>query len=325
MYKQISSNERDLIAVLKSSGWSNKSIAKKLKRSAATIGREIKRNRSGNGYYVSISAQAKVDKRKQLARSRHPLKHPELFAWIIGKLQFGWSPEIIAGRLKKRHGKKVIAAETIYTFVYSDHPKARELKLWEYLPRHKRRRTRKDGRKTKKISIPGRISIHDRPARVLTRTQAGHWEGDSMEGKAHKGGLHVEIERVTRLILAQKIGNIDSPETIRVQYKLFGKIPPTLRKTVTMDNGKENYLHQQLASIGIQSFFADPYSAWQKGSVENAIGIIRRYFPKGTDLMNIDQEEIDEVVREINNRPRKILDYSTPQEVYNTLKGCTSN
>lgn len=325
MYKQLVGSDRDLIAVWKSQGVSNKTIAKRLNRNISTIGRELKRNRSENGYYVSISAQAKVDKRLQLSRSRHPLKHPKLFAWIIGKLQSGWSPEIIAGRLKRRYGKRVIVAETIYTFIYSDHSKARELKLWEYLPRHKRRRTKKDGRKTKKVSIPGRISIHDRPAEVLTRNQAGHWEGDSMEGKAHKGGLHVEVERLTRFMLAQKIGNMESSETIHTQHQLFKAVPPVLRRTVTMDNGKENYLHQELKDLGLQTFFADPYSAWQKGSVENAIGIIRRYLPKGTDLNKITQEEVSEIIWEINNRPRKILDYSTPQEVYNTLKGCTSN
>lgn len=323
MYKQIDESERDLVAVLKSSGWSNRAIAKRLKRNTSTIGRELKRNISENGYYVAISAQAKVEGRKRLARKRHPLKNPDIFSYVVEKVGCGWSPEVIAGRLKKQKKGK-ISPEAIYTFIYSSHPKAQELKLWEYLPRHKRRRTRKDGRKTRKVTIPGRVSIHDRPALVETRTQAGHWEGDTMEGKAHKAGLHIEVERIARIVLAKKVTNIDSSETIKAQKEIFKGVPVHLRKTTTLDNGRENYLHQELNDLGMQTYFTDPYSAWQKGSVENAIGIIRRSFPKRTDLAQISQEEINEVIWEINNRPRKILDYSTPQEVYNTYKGCTS-
>jgi len=325
LYKQLNGSDRDLIAIWKSQGLSNKVIAKKLKRSVSTIGREIRRNISENRHYVAIWAQVKVENRKRLSRARHPLKNKHLFASVISNIKAGWSPEIIAGRLNKKHGKKVIVAETIYTFIYSNHPKAKELKLWEYLPRHKRRRTRKDGRKSKKVRIPGRISIHDRPGEINIRVSPGHWEGDTMESKAHKGGLHIEVERIARLILARKVSSMESVETIRAQKEIFAKIPDRLKRTITMDNGRENHLHQELNGIGIKTYFADPYSAWQKGSVENAIGILRRYFPKGTDLSQVAQDEIDEVVWEINNRPRKILDYQTPQEVYNTYKGCTSN
>lgn len=320
MYKQIDCDERDLICLWHSSGVSNIKIAKKLGRSTGTIGREIKRNLSENGHYVAISAQAKVDTRKVVSRGRHPLRNKKIFAYVVEKIRLGWSPDIVAGTLKKENkGKSVISPETIYSFIYSNHPKAKQLKLWEYLVRHKRRRTRKDGRKTKKVAILGRISIHDRPTEVTKRNSVGHWEGDTMEGKAHKNGLNVEIERVTRFLLAKKISSINSKQTISAQKELLELIPTKLRKTITLDNGKEFHLHQELNLLGIKTYFADPYSAWQKGSVENGIGIIRRYFPKGTDLTNIPQKDIDEVVWEINNRPRKILNYSTPQQVYNSF------
>lgn len=325
MYKQISPKERDLISLWHGQGVSNKEIGKRLKRDKTTIGRELKRNISEVGYYVAISAQAKVDKRKVVARARHPLKNKQVFEHVIEKIRAGWSPDLIAGRLKKKHKKSIISPETIYTFIYSTHPKARELKLWEYLPKHKKKRTRKFGRKTQKVHIPGRISIHDRPTEIDKRKSVGHWEGDTMEGIAHKNGLHVELERVTRLMAAKKIDKINSFETLRAQKKIFDKIPTKLKKSVTLDNGRENYLHQELNSFGIKTYFADSYSAWQKGSVENSISIIRRYFPKKTDLTHVTQFEIDEVVWEINNRPRKILDYFTPQEMYNIhIKGCTS-
>ncbi len=325
MYKHISPGERDLIALWHSQGVSNKEIGRKLGKDCTTIGRELKRNVSQNGYYIAISAQDKVDKRKTTSRSRHPLKNKYVFAHVIKKLRSGWSPDVIAGRLKKRYKVSVISPETIYSFIYGNHPIAKNLKLWEYLPRHKRRRTRKDGRKSKKVQIPGRISIHDRPSSINQRIEVGHWEGDTMEGKAHKNGLHVETERVSRILLAKKITSIDSTETVKVQRQIFEAVPESLRRSVTLDNGRENHLHQELNNIGISTFFADPYSAWQKGSVENGISIIRRYFPKGTNLTDIPQEDIDEALWEINNRPRKILGYFTPQEIYNTyLKGCTS-
>lgn len=315
-----------MICLWHSQGISNIEIGKKLGRNKATIGREIKRNMSENGYYVAISAQAKVDKRKVVSRSRHPLKNKQIFEYVIKKIRSGWTPDLIAGRLKVRCDKSIISPETIYTFIYSDHPKAKELKLWEYLPKHKKKRTRKFGRKTQKVHIPARISIHDRPTEIDKRKSVGHWEGDTMEGVAHKNGLHVEIERVTRLIAAKKINKINSFETIKAQKEIFGKIPAKFKKSVTLDNGKEFYLHQDLNDLGIKTYFADSYSAWQKGSVENGIGIIRRYFPKKTDLTNITQLEVNEVIFEINNRPRKILNYQTPQEVYNSnIKGCTSS
>lgn len=314
-----------MICLWHGQGISNKIIAKKLKRDSSTIGREIKRNLSENGYYVAISAQDKVDKRKVVSRAKHPLKNKDIFAYVIAKIRIGWSPDVIAGYLRRRYGKNVISPETIYTFIYSNHPKAKELKLWEYLPKHKKKRTRKFGRKTQKVHISGRISIHDRPTEIDIRKSVGHWEGDTMEGTAHKNGLHVELERVTRLMAVKKIDNINSLETLKAQKKIFALIPENLKKSVTLDNGKENYLHQELNFLGIKTYFADPYSAWQKGSVENSISIIRRYFPKKTDLTDTTQSEIDDIVWEINNRPRKILNYFTPQEMYNThIKGCTS-
>ncbi len=161
-----------------------------------------------------------------------------------------------------------------------------------------------------------------RPLYINRRTQIGHWEADTMEGKAHKNGLNTNIERLSRKLFIFKINKIDSYETIKAQKSLFLKLPAHFRKSATFDNGKENIKHQSLHQFGIQTFFADPYSAWQKGSVENAISIVRRYLPKATDLTYITQLEINQIQEEINNRPRKVLNYSTPNEVFNSHLRC---
>lgn len=322
-HNKLTAQERDRIAILLASGYSIRAVARELKRSPSTICEEVRNNSFEGKYYVSIHAQAKADRRKFEARKRHPLKSAQTFKHVIGKLQKGWSPEIIAGRLNRKYKKTVICAETIYSFVYSNHPKAQELKLWEYLPRHKRRRTRKDGRKTKKVSIPGRISIHDRPAQVEKRQEVGHWEGDTLEGKGHKNGVFVNQERVSRKLFLNKILNINSGQAIKVQTRLFRRLPKDITKTVTFDNGKENHSHQDLHRLGISTFFCDPYSAWQKGGVENVISIVRRYLPKGTDITNITQQELKEIQEEINSRPRKILQYQTPNEIFNLHLRCS--
>lgn len=313
-HTKLTAQERDLIAVWKGGGVGQRGIARRLGRSHSTIGDELRRN-SFKGHYVAIHAQGLADKRKFLARARHPLKSPQIYSYVIEKLRCGWSPEVIAGRLRRTNGKTVICHETIYKFIYSSYPESKKLKLWQYLPRGQKKRRKVKGRGVKRVRIKARISIHARPAEVDKRTKAGHWEGDSMEGKNHKQGLHVEVERVTRLILARKVERLGARETLTAQIKIFGQIPKSLRKTTTVDNGLEFSRHLGLKAI-VDTYFTDPYSAWQKGSVENAIGLIRRYLPKGTDLTEITQTDINDILWEINNRPRKVLDYNTPAEVF---------
>lgn len=317
-HTKLTARERDLIAIWKGEGVRIREIARRLGRSHSTIIDEIRRNSYKGKYYVAIHAQAKTDKRKYLARKRHPLKNSKTYSYVIEKLEWGWSPEEIAGRLRKVYGKTVICTETIYSFIYSDHPGARRLALWQYLPRKHKKRRKKYGRRVQKGRIPERVSIHSRPAQVDNRRKPGHWEGDTMEGrKIDHDGVHTDLERLTRKVVATKIKNVDSDQTIVVQTDTFGKIPSRMRKTITYDNGKENVKHQRLHSLGIDTYFADAHSPWQKGAVEYAIGLLRRYLPKGTSLKGLTQEELDDIVEEINNRPRKVLNYNTPNEVYN--------
>lgn len=164
--------------------------------------------------------------------------------------------------------------------------------------------------------IPDRVSIHEE---INNRIVFAHWEGDTVEGKGHKDGLHTEVERLSRFIMAQKVDAITSEETILVQQRMFGTIPGKARKTTTLDNGRENYLHKRLRLLRMQTYFADPYSSWRRGTNEHGNWYLRYYFPQGTDFRTVPEEEIQDVVTEINNRPRKILGYVSAKEKFDQL------
>jgi transposase, IS30 family len=313
--------ERDLIALWHGQKLSVRQIARQLKRSPATISREIRRNvwkdkNTKKNYYVSCHAQGLTDERKSLAGKRHPLKNAFVYAYVVERLKWGWSPEQIAGRLKKKSGRSIICHETIYSFIYTKENK--DKKLWEYLPWKRRKRKIKKGRKVCRSRIPNRVSIHKRPGKVNKRFEFGHWEGDSVEGrKALKEAIHTEVERLSRFLLASKVKNLTSKETIKVQKQMFLNLPQKARKSTTLDNGRENHLHTRLRKkLNMKTYHCDPYSSWQKGCNEHHNGLLRRYLPKKTDFNNINQEELNDIVEEINTRPRKCLNYQTPKEVF---------
>lgn len=329
MYRHITAKEREKISIWKAQKVSNRKIAKRLGKNLSTIKRELRRNRSKlSGCYVAITAQALFDKRSLLSRKRHPLKNSVIYSYVLERLHRGWSPEQIAGRLKKENGKTVICHETIYSFIYKTENQIK--RLWEYLPRKQKRRQKQTGRSSQKVRIAQRVSIHERPVVIDQRNEFGHWEGDTIEGKrSEKDGIHTEVERLSRFFLAKRVDRIDSPEGINAQKALFCQLPNIARISTTLDNGRENHLHFELWNMGIKTYFADPYSSWQRGTNENSNGLLRRYFPKGSSFKDLSQEELNDIIGEINSRPRKCLEYNTSSEVFcqklNELKGCTSN
>jgi transposase, IS30 family len=285
-----------------------------LGRDKSTIGREITKNSFNGRYYVAIHAQNISSVRKSSAGKRHPLKNKRVFAWVIKRLVRGWSSEQISGRMKlvfKDDLKMRICPETIYSFVYSEKYKHR--KFWEYFPRGHKKRRKWYGRKVKTASITHRISIHDRPSAIDKNIEFGHFEGDSVVGRNHKNGVHTEVERLTRMYFVIKVEAINSKEALKAQTIMFSNLPV---KSVTLDNGVENHLHYRLSKFGIQTYFADPYSSWQRGSNEYHNSLLRRYFPKKTDFSKVTQQDINSCVWEINNTPRKCLGYYTPNEVF---------
>lgn len=317
MYQHISGNERELIAIWINQGISIRTIAKRLRRSHAAIIRETRRNRSLiSGYYVAIAAQRRAENRSLQSRRRHPLKNPAVYSYVLEKLRSGWSPEQIAGRLKKESGHSLICPETIYGFIYRKDNQDR--RLWEYLPRKQKARRNHNGRGVHKARIPQRVSIHLRPQTIDRRAEFGHWEGDTVEGKKSDGdGIHTEVERLSRLMLARRVEAVDSPKTLSVQIEMFSSLPDSARRSTTLDNGRENHLHFGLTDkLGMRTFFADAYASWQRATNENTNGLLRRYLPKGTSFQELTQQELDDMVWEINNRPRKCLGYNTSQEVF---------
>lgn len=311
----IKASERDQIGVLLAAGVSQRNIARKLDRSFSSINYEIQHN-SKNGIYHPILANWLSQTRNLTSQRQHARKNPGIFYYVIDKLRCGWSPEQIAGRLKKHnHGKTIICPETIYHYVYS--PAGRKENLREYLARSHRKRYPKHNRKSYRRGIPNRVNISLRSRKANTRVEFGHWEADVVEGKGYRLGIQTLLERKTRYYQARLLPNIDSEYGIRAQKRLLSRFPPQARKSVTFDNGRENYNHEQLQrDLHIKTYFCDPYAAWQKGANENHNGILRRYIPKKTDLSTLPQWELDLIIEEINNKPRKCLKYQTPKEAF---------
>lgn len=328
-HRKLTATERDQLAIWLAQEVSNGECARRLGRHVSTIGRERKRNGWKEGAYVAIHAQQRaVEQQRKSARSKHPLKNADVYSYVTCHLRDGWSPDQIAGRLKREHpGHRYwwIAGETIYRWIYQEEQKA--ARWWEYLRRKQKKRKKQSGRKVHRCHIPDRVSIHTRDAIINERKQFGHWEGDTLEGQRHKDGVHTEVERMSRLLTGRKIAAITSEATIAVQKQMFSDLPKSARKSTTLDNGKENHLHSKLKEIAMRAYFADPYSSWQRGTNEHGNWHLRYFFPKGTDFATVTEEELQDAIWEINNRPRNILGYQTAQEVFTKLleeevRGC---
>jgi IS30 family transposase len=264
---------------------------------------------------VAIRAQgAGWERGEKSAEGKHPLKNRDGYAYVTEHLREGWSPDQIAGRLKLEHPDDRhwrICAETIYRWVYA--PEQAENRWWEYLRRKQKKRRKRGGRQVARSPIPDRVSISQRPAAVNERTEAGHWEGDTV---VKRDGVHTEVERLSRFLVARKVNSLTSQATLDVQRQIFAELPPALRRSTTLDNGRENHLHAQLHDLGMHTYFADPYASWQRGSNEHGNWHLRYYSPKGTDFSQVSDDDLQDVVDEINDRPRSILAYHTAREVF---------
>ncbi len=322
--KKIQASERDQIALFLASKTSLREISRQLGRAFSSIREEVRRN-SRDGIYQAIKAEDLSRERNLACRKANPLKDPATYSYCIDKLRSGWSPEEISGRSKRANGGlTVICHETIYRYIYS--PDGKKKGLFEYLVRQHKKRRKWYGRHKYQRGIPDRTSIDLRPKYINSKKNFGHWEVDSVEGKAHKKGIHTFLERKTRYYKAVLIDNIDSEFGVKAQLKTFGKLPSKARKSSTFDNGRENFNHTKLRIfLGMKTYFCDPNSAWQKGANEHFNGVLRRYIPKKTDLTTVSQFELDEIVEEINNRPLKCLRYETPNEAFaRELKSITN-
>ena len=232
------------------------------------------------------------------------------------KLKLGWSPELIAGRLKIDHPGYSISYEAVYQYIY--HPQTPErCEMIKSLRRsHHERKKKGIGRKERKTKIPNRISIYARPKSVENRRIFGHWETNSLVSRKSSTALNSLTERKSRLLLLTRLNRKGSAETKDAIITRLKQLLHNARRSLTMDNGTENAQHQEItAHIGIKCFFAHPYSSWERGTNEHINGLVRWYLPKCTDFSKISEQEIECIESLLNNRPRKCLGFKTPLEV----------
>jgi len=312
-YTQLTREERYQIYMLIQAGHKRSEIAKLLGRHRATISRELWRNRGMRGYRPKQAHRMAFARR--MAKIRPRFSSP-IWQQVELLIQRDWSPEQISGRLMAEQGVR-ISHEYIYQYIYADKRTGGD--LHRHLRCQKKRRKRY-GAYDRRGVIPNRVSIDERPVVVDERSRVGDWEGDTVIGKNHKGALVTLVERKS---LYTVIGGVARKTAAAVRAAIVAGL--TLHKnrvhTLTYDNGKELAEHEQIAkALGVEIYFAHPYSSWERGLNENTNGLLRQYFPKGQELTAVAREEIEHVADRLNHRPRKTLGFRTPYEVFFSTK-----
>jgi IS30 family transposase len=314
-HKHLTQDKRSEIYLLHAGGKSRGQIAQILGVHKSTISRELKRNKDPDvGVYLPDKAQILAQQR----RNRPGLKierSKTLQAKIIDHIAMGWSPEVVAGRLKTEGVEHRISHESIYKWIYGI---GKNHNLIQYLVRKKRKRGTRPCRKAKATLIPDRLSIHERPKEFLK--EFGHWEGDTVIFAGGKGALVTLYERISKVVLAKKVPQKKADIVEEALQNILEDLPEESRKSITFDNGGEFARHMSLREFLVdKTYFCDPYSSWQKGGVENANGIIRRDVPKGSKGKDYTDSDIQLIIDDINNTPRKSLGFLTPIEKFNGL------
>lgn len=313
-YTHLSEEERNQLVVLVNRGSSVRSIATVLGRHHSSISREIKRN-FGKRRYRAHRAQQRAVERHRSSHTKERLKSHALRFEIEQLLMQRFTPEQIAGRIPLSHPElPTISHEAIYQWIYRDQPH-----LIGYLPRqHQQRWPKGKGKHRRPLQyrIPERVPLTQRSDEANNRSQPGHWETDLMIGSG-RSALQVSVERVTRYVRLARIPDKSASASCQALIDSFAKVPCCMRRSITYDNGLENFEHSRVnKELTIVSFFCEPYHSWEKGTVENTNGIIRRVFPKRTNFDTIPLANIQMVETWLNSRPRKCLGFFTPSEAF---------
>ena len=313
-YSHVTIEERCEIARLQAKGRSIRQIAASLDRPPSTISRELKRNATqSSGYkprYADEQAQARRWSGSRLDRD------DRLRDQVLSGLRAGWSPEQVAGRLALQSGRKVISHETIYRFIYAQLARTKDYSWRHYLPRAKSKRGwrgRKGGSPASFIAL--RRPLVERPQEAADRQTPGHWEADLMLFRTYGQAVLTLHERHSRLIIALRPQGKAADPIANAIAEVLAPFPPQLRRTITFDNGTEFARHHRLHALGIQTFFCDTHSPWQKGGIENAIGRLRRTLPRKTDLAGLSDHQFSLLLQAYNSTPRKCLGYYSPAEI----------
>jgi transposase, IS30 family len=317
-YGQLSLDDRCEIARLQANGCSIRQIAAALDRAPSTVAREITRNRGREVGYKPGYAQQQTRARRWSGSRLE--REPALRHAVLERLARGWSPEQVAGRLAREAGRPVISHESIYRFIHAQIARTKDYRWRLYLPRAKSKRGFHRRRSASSASfIDGRIPLSERPPDAADRSTPGHWEADLMLFSKYGQAVLTIHERQSRLLLATRPANKAAKRIARHLVRLFADMPNALRKTVTFDNGTEFARHRALHRLAIQTFFCDRYAPWQKGGIENAIGRMRRFIPRKTDLATLSRKRFNTLLSAYNNTPRKCLDFRTPAETFSQV------
>jgi transposase, IS30 family len=317
----LSGSEREEISRQVCAGTSIRNIARRLKRAPSTISREIERN-GGREAYRAGGADARAWELARRPKACKLAEHKPLQEWVVKKLQLDWSPEQISGWLKRTYPDDEslhVSHETIYKSLFIQARGVLKKELLAHL------RSRRPMRRARNATTAGQtrgqiidaVSIRERPAEVEDRAVPGHWEGDLLSG-AKNSHIATLVERKSRFTMLVKVAGKDTQTVVTALSREIQRLPAELRKTLTWDRGTEMADHARFSlATDVDVFFCDPQSPWQRGTNENTNGLLRQYFPDGTDLSGVSQVALDDVARRLNQRPRKTLDFMSPAEALN--------
>lgn len=317
-YCHLTAKERDKLSVLHSQGKKPAQIARILGRNRSTITRELKRKSTVffRGVYLSCQSHQNSKNDWKCSHKKTRIQNKRIRKYVIENLQQGWSPELIAGRIKIDLGL-TISHEAIYQYIYDGNRD-----LVKYLPRkHLARKKKWKYRRIKRTLIPNRIPIENRPQEANQRIKFGHFEADTIISRQSKAALLVIADRSTRLVRIKKLARKTAEQASNAIIFALKNFNTINLSTITYDNGSEFCYHEKVnLKLKTKSFFCNPYHSWEKGTVENMNGLIRRFFPKKTDFDKIKEEEIQQVENWINSRPMKCLGFKTPYEKFLELQ-----
>lgn len=308
-YHQLNFANMVEIETLLNEGYKANHIAVKLGRNKTTLYRCIKQNSNQEDEFIAEEAWEKIiEKRHKSVRNPRIVSGSLLEKYILDKIETYWSPEQIAGKWKKKTGEP-LSSDTIYQYIYKYQPK-----LVKMYFRRKGKKYQKN--KGDKYKIQDRRFIEERPEEVEFRNELGHWEGDTVIGKEHKGAIVTNVERKSGFLLASKVKKRTAYAIVDSTEKLFSDIPDSFKLSITYDNGREFAYHRMTEVLTkLTVYFARPYSPWQRGTNENTNGLLRQFLPKGSDFTKLSEKELQRYVDLLNDRPRKRLGYMTPREV----------
>jgi IS30 family transposase len=326
MYRQLNHYEREQIGILRAQRLSCAEIGNMLGRNPSTIRRELRRF-GPRTQYSPLRAQADAKKKQRIPRTPRKLNRVKLWVLVQSKLRLKWSPEQIAQYLKQTYAEDTmyVSHETIYTYLYTLPRGELRKELIQQLRQGERGRQRRKRDTDRRGHIPNMLSIHERPLEVADRCVPGHWESDLVIGKDHASAIGTLVERTTRTTILVPLKAKDALSVRRAFARTVKRLPKEVFKSITHDRGSEMAQHELFTEdTKVQIYFADPQSPWQRGTNENTNGLIRQYFPKGTDFTKVSKRELKRVQTELNQRPRETLNWQTPEESFAKLLGISA-